>query len=385
MNVLVITKDVNVLREGSASRQKMEEYAELASHLFVIVLNTRRNKYDVQKVSDKLWIYPTNSWSMWSAPFGARHVAHRELWFQGKLQVSLITALDPCESGLAGVLIQRFSDRPLQVHVMSNVFSTFFRAESFGNIIRSAIAKYVLKHSQGIRVATANIRAAIADISTALSDRAFILPRIIEAEQLLREPVRVDLHEKYPAFKFIVLMVAPLIKRQNIDLALTVMQGILHVYKHAGLVIVGEGSEGSHIVKRAHDLGIDERVVIEPWNDNLSSYYKTSNVFLVTAVYEEYGDTIAEAAATGAAIVTTNVGVASTIIEHGDSGFICDPDHPETFVKSILSIMQNPGIRERIKINGTLFLSDYVGQSREEHLRLYQQAWEKVVTDWEKQ
>lgn len=364
LNVLLITKDVNMLREGTVARKTLEEYSKLAKHIFVIVLNNRRDRYKIQKVSDTLWIYPTNSWVWWLSPFDAARTVKREVWFQGHLQADIISALDPCESGLAGARVAGFSDKPLQVHVEHDVFDPHFVDESFANKLRVKIARYVLPRATTIRAASERIRASLADFSVAVGDKAVMVPRFIDVEQLAKEPVRVNLHEKYPSFRFIILMIAPLINDQNLELALTVLQGVSKYYEFVGLVIVGEGPERKRLMARARKLGLERKVAFESSGENISSYYKTANVFLVTALYEEYGDTIAEAAACGIAIVASNVGIASTLIQHGDSGFLCNPQDAESFVKSIALIMQNTGIRERLRINSHLYFENHTRATR---------------------
>jgi len=381
MNVLLITKDRQILQEGTPARGMVQEYATIVDHLFVIVLNDRAHKSEMQKVSEKFWIYPTNSWWWWTAPFGARNVAHRELWFQQRLQATLICALDPGESAFAAWLIHRFSHRPIQVTVLDDVFSNQYESGWLKRLLDREIAQFVLPGAQSVRVGSAAIKALVSRISVALAEHSFVLPRFVDTQRLIAEEVRVDLHQKYPQFKFIILMVASLTRSQNIELALTILQGVLRGYSHAGLVIVGEGADRMRLALLAEKMGLTEHVVFQSPDENISSYYKTANVFLVTALREEYGTTITEAAAHGALIITTNVGIASTIIRNGDSGFICDPSRPEEFVEKILAVIRDPSIRGRLRVNGALFVADSVGMSKEKHLQILKESWEKTTAE----
>src|SRR5665213_1578452 len=85
MNVLLITSDLNVLRDRSAARVAMGKYATLTKHMVVIVLNTNRNRYPVDKISDSLLIIPTNSYFGILAPLTALRLVRREIFFQGCL------------------------------------------------------------------------------------------------------------------------------------------------------------------------------------------------------------------------------------------------------------------------------------------------------------
>ena len=379
MNVLIVTSDVDTLKEGTAARRAITEYATLVKHLFVIVLNDRREKCEMQKVSEELWIFPVNALRWWTAPFEAVAVARREVWFQGTLQADLVSALDPSEAGVAGMLISRFSRRPLQVHVEHDMFGSRFASESFRNWVRARAARTVVTGADGIRVVTKHMQDVLSKMGNKVTSRITLLPRFIDVSGLADEPIKVDLHTKYPHFKFLMLMVAPLIPEQNVGLGLEVLHGVLKFYTHAGLVIVGEGSEQKRLEKRIQELGLTDKVAFETIAEDLPSYYKTANVFLVTAIYDEYGDTIVAAAACGCPIVTTNVGVAANIIEHGDSGFLCDPSKPQTFVMSIVSMIRNPGIRERMKVNGELFIQDHIAQTKAEYLAQYAALWTALI------
>ena len=67
-------------------------------------------------------------------------------------------------------------------------------------------------------------------------------------------------------------------------------------------------------------------MVFEGWQENLISYYKTANLFLLSSNYEGYGMTLLEAAAAGCPIISTDVGIAGellapeTLIKPGDLG-----------------------------------------------------------------
>lgn len=411
MNVLLVTADENVLREGSAARKAVMEYATLATHLFVIVLNSGK-RWRIQRISEKLWIYPSNAWSLWSAPIAAARVAGRELWFQNRLQVDLVCALDPCESALASFFIVRFtpyilapfaaikailgfssaedsalahaqrragfSGKPLQVHMEHDVLNPYMRDESFGALIRSMIARFVLPQASKIRITSERMLESLEELSPEVAKRAFILPRFVDRWALAHEPVRIDIHEKFPRFRFILLMVAPLLRDENLSLGLHVLVGVAHHFARTGLVIVGEGPERRHLKRLARRLGVEDRLVIEPMSSNYSSYYKTANVFLYTGLNGNT-DVLREAAACSALIVAPKIGAAPTFIKDGINGFLCDPEKPESFVRTIVEVLERPGVREKIKLNLHAASENREGEDKREFLRKLHESWEQMA------
>lgn len=378
MNVLLFTSDTAVLREDSAARARIMEYASFTKRLVVVALNRRRDAYKPLKISESLWILPTNSWIPLLSPFTAARIARRELFFQGTLQADLIAADDPCGSAVAGILLRRFK-KPLHIRIAENIFSPYFIAESLRTKARSLLARFTVGRAAAVIATSEAIRAELADINAAMADKTVVVPPYIDVEAFRKEPPRVNLAAKYPQFKFLLLVVAPLVASQNVQLAITALKSIVAQYKYAGLVIVGEGKQRRRLRAHARLAGLRDHVVFEDWNTNIHSYYKTCHVLLVPALYEEYGQTIAEAAACGAAIISTPIGIAPAIIENGISGFLCDASDAGCFTASVMAMIQDPHLRERVKMNVTLFLEKQVGAYADESKRAYKESWEKAA------
>ncbi|MDO8561722.1 MAG: glycosyltransferase family 4 protein [bacterium] len=379
MDVLMIVKDTNALREGTALRASILEQAKLVNRLFVIVENPRRDHYEIQRISETVWFIPTNSLCWWLAPYDALRIAKRELFFQGHLQTDIIVACDPCEAGFAGALLSRRYKKPLHIRIDQNVFSPYFISASFSNTVRAFFARRVVRASSRIQVASETIRASLSEIGDDVTDRTTILSPFVDAEVFLKEPVRVDLRAKYPQFKFIILMAAPLTPAQNFPLAIHVFSEVIKQYSHAGLVIVGEGRMKSKILSLASHFGVRNQVIIEGPSDNLVSYFKTASVLLVTAPYDDWNNTIAVASACGCPIVTTRVGIAPSIIVDSESGFLCDAEHPESFVSSIMKFINDPNVRARITINTSLYLQKNMEGGKDGYSRLIMEDWEKTL------
>src|SRR3989338_293942 len=379
LNVLMVTSDANILRQGTAARSIIEEYSRLAKRLVVIVINRGSDHYQPQKVSDSLWIFPTNAQLWFLAPWIAHRIARRELFFQGKLQVDLLSAHDPLLAGLTAFLIARSFQKPLNIVIEENIFSSHYEESSILNEVGSYFGRVVLRRASSVLAASENIRASLADISAAVAGRTIVAPAFIDGDSFQREPVKVNLAAKYPQFKYILLTSAPLSPSQNLSLAISAFRTIDTQYPHAGLIIVGEGSQRKKLALLAAQLGVGGKVIFEKWNANMNSYYKTAHVVLFTSRNEEYGQSISAAAACGAAIVSTRIGMAPAIIEHGISGFLCDASDPACFITSVMKMIKDPALRERIKVNVAQFLEKHVGTSREESLSRLRESWNKAV------
>ena len=383
MNVLLVTRDVRVLREGSMEHAALKERAASVKRLVVVVLNTRRDWHRVEKVSESLWIFPTNGYLRTFNPILALLIAQREVYFQGRLQTDLISGDDALTAGFTAWLVAMRYRRPLHIHIESDVLSERYMWSGLINAIRALFARFVVQQAHALRAGSEAVRGAIAELSALLAERTIVTPLYLDVDSVQRDVTSVDLRAKYPTFKFILLCASPLVRSQNVPAALSVLAGILRIYPHAGLVIVGRGPRRWRLWLQARRLGLSERVAFEKKSDNLASYFKTAHVFIQTSPYEEHDNTIARAAAAGCAVVTTNVGSAPAIIEDNVSGFICESGDPACFVRNITSMIKHTDVRERIRLNGMLAVQRYMNTDKDQRMRQYIDSWQMALKESE--
>lgn len=179
------------------------------------------------------------------------------------------------------------------------------------------MAKKYLPKADKIRVVSAKIKeyAQALLLKRGLNTPIEVKPIAIDEGEIKNSPVVEDLHKKYKQFDLIVLMASRIEKEKNIEMAIIAWTGVVKDFPHAGLVIVGKGSELAKLKHIVVSKKLDKSVIFEDWVDKktLYSYYKTADIFLNTSFYEGYGMTLVEARAAGCPIVSTDVGVASEI------------------------------------------------------------------------
>ena len=128
-------------------------------------------------------------------------------------------------------------------------------------------------------------------------------------------------------------MVSRLEPEKQINLAIKALADLMIKSGNIGLVIVGAGSEERNLVSLVSELKLSNYVKFEGWQENIATYYKTADLFLVTSRYEGYGLTIIEAKACGLPIVSTNVGVAR------EAGAIIVEEQPGVIANKISSLI----------------------------------------------
>lgn len=273
----------------------------------------------------------------------------------------VITAQGPEHWFLAWIL-SYFYKIPWQMQIHTDIFSLYFGRESLKSKMRVIFAKFLIPRTSCIRVVSERIRKSI--LSRFNLD-SVVLPIFVDVEKIKNAPVKIDLHQKYPD-KFIILMASRLTKEKNIGLAIEALSSLIRTNGRIMLLIVGDGSEKENLWRIAYSLRLRDNIVFEHWTDDLISYYKTCDLFLLTSNYEGYGMTLVEAASAGTKIVSSDVGIAPEILEKENIFHVGDKD----------DLIQKLKLASEGKIKS---VKPIVIQTKEEYLKFYKEGLEQCL------
>src|SRR3989344_4457332 len=188
------------------------------------------------------------------------------------------------------------------------------------------------------------------------------LPIFVDIEKIRNALIKTDLYKKYPG-RFIILMASRITKEKNIGLAIEAVGGLITHPLSSLLLIVGNGPELESLKLKVQSEKLERNVKFEPHAPDLVSYYKTCDLFLLTSNYEGYGRTLVEAAAAGAKIVSSDVGIASEILESECVFKVGDKSDLAEKLSSALNLKLPPP-------------KPLVSQTKEDYLRLYKSSFE---------
>ena len=209
-------------------------------------------------------------------------------------------------------------------------------------------------------VATAN--ALWADIS-----QPTIIPMGIDCQQfssgnatLLRSQLAKD--------TVILLFVGRLVKKKGVT-------DLLNAYalfsesqrKSTELWIIGDGSERKALEQLCQSLGLDNQVTF--WgklaNQQLPDYYAATDIFIAPSIRDSSGDTegqgvtLVEAMASGTAIISTDTGGISEVIEHNHTGILVAPQSPLALKSAIIQLLEDNKLREQMAEQGKHAAQNY--------------------------
>lgn len=376
MKVLSISSDRMLFSAGSPVADRMVGYARNVDELHIIVFSTTHARLESASLGKNVWIYPTSSlnkfWYVFDAYRIGLRVAKERLFKKGR---SLITTQDPFETGLVGMLLKKKLNIPLQVQLHTDVGSPYFKTGF--NRIRISIARFVFKKADTVRAVSNNIAEEIAQSFHVPPSKISVLPVMVDKEKILHSPITTDLKSKYPQFNPLILMVGRLEPEKNYSFAFSVFSEICKKSLSAGLVIVGNGSEEERLETYARELGIEKNVSFERNNSNISSYYKTADIFLHTSVFEGYGLVFAEAALSGCPIVSSKVGIAKGFEK--TEALICEVNDASCFIAAISELVVHREKRQEISSNAQKKINEQI-PSKEEFLQQHQKLWENTAS-----
>jgi len=376
----MISGDPNILDESSDAGRRMGEYRQVLGHLDILLCRG-------------------NIFSFVKAFFGGLEVLKKKKY-------DIITAQDIEHSFLAWLLSKRFGV-PWQMQIHTDIFSPYFVKSSVFNKLRVTLAKFLIPRARCVRVVSERVKESVVlflrsrDVTHPLAPsltvregetggglcKISILPIFVDIEKIRSTPVRIDLHQKYPGYDFIILMASRLTKEKNIGMAIEVMRELipplqpLPLTKGEGrgvgvsplLLIVGDGPERKNIESRIMDYELRDSVKIESFVpfETLVSYYKTADLYLLTSDYEGYGRTLVEAAAAGpdgtvgagCKIISSDVGISHEILED----------------ENIFQVGDVLALKERLlaAVGGQIKQpKPLTSQTKEDYLRLYKESLE---------
>lgn len=392
----MISTDRNIFREGSDANMRMKEYATLTKELHIIVFAKKSLGLNAIQIAPNARVYPTNSWSRFlyikDAYFLARSLflpamdiksnADLEV-IQAIPEVTLITAQDPFETGLCGLFIARMLRRPLHLQVHTDLFAPAFRRNSFLNILRVRVAKFLFRRRADIRVVSWRIKSSLFNemkFAVNRSPRVTVLPVFVDTEKFINTPPTFDLHQQYPGFDLIVLVVARLEKEKNVLAAIRLVEQVNKDKANVsiGLVIVGSGTQESMLKNYVKRTGMSDRIFFRGWQSDMVSYYKTADILLVTSLYEGYPLMFIEAAASGCPIMTPDIGSASDTLFSWNA-IVCPEGDDECLFRNLKTLASERVVRETFLASARAGVKRMKFQSKEEYLAEYKKMWETAA------
>lgn len=349
MRTLIISLDRNILGlpgafGDAAERHKL--YGKYVDSLDIIVMN--RGKAEVKKLSDEVRAYPTNSLSRFFYFWDAYKIGKK---IYNKRKFDLVVCQDPFLTGLSGYLLKKKTGCKLIVHSHGDFFGNFYwLKENWFNFPFVLIGNFVIQRADAIRAVSKGVaenfikmgfkREKIYQISTPVDLNKF--------SNYNKNKVQ-EIRKKYERKK-IVFFVGRLVQAKNISLLIDSFQEALLEYKDAVLLIAGSGEQKQELEEKIKNEKLENNIFLLGAIDHndLPSYYRVCDFFVLPSTNESFGKVLLEAAAAGKTSVASKTLGAQEIIKDGETGFIVPINDKNELKNKILKLLTGDELRKRM-------------------------------------
>jgi len=120
-------------------------------------------------------------------------------------------------------------------------------------------------------------------------------------------------------------------------------------YPAATLFMIGEGPEEKQLKDLAKNLEIDKSVIFLGYKKNPYSFVSKCDLFVLSSIYEGFGNVLVESLAVGTNVVSTDCPSGpAEILGNGEYGFLCSPENDTELADTMSKALQNPFQKEKL-------------------------------------
>lgn len=362
MKILFLSLDRDLLKNDPSKGvvKRHSTYSNLLDKQAVIVYAPDKFGLSDKRWQSNLQVYSSGGCCKLAAAWRMYQLGVQLL---SREKFDLISTQDPFETGLIGYWLKKKFRLKLNVQLHGDFFgSYYFIKQDPLNFVRRIIAKFLLRRADSIRAVSQRLAQSLQKMKIP-AKKIVVVPVFVDVAGFARKPVRLDLHLKYPG-KFLILSAGRLVREKNLTLLIKAFNQVCRDFPQAQLLIVGDGPDKKRLQKLVSFLNINQAVEFCGWQDDLASYYKTSDLFVVTSISEGYNRTIVEAMACGLPVVMTNVGLADEVVIDGVNGLVVALGDNEGLIKAMETIITDQALREKIILGGRKTIAGLFSQDK---------------------
>lgn len=171
-----------------------------------------------------------------------------------------------------------------------------------------------------------------------------------------------------------ILYVGGLREGKRVDILIRALVGLKSEHPKVKLHIVGTGSSLSYLKALSVQEGMERDVIFWGQADYFSipKFYKGADICVFPSRHEAFGIVILEAMASGKPVVASNGGAIPETISDGENGILVKPDDPDALAESILTLLRNDTLRNRLSRNALKTATNYSWDNiAEKYISLY--------------
>lgn len=344
--VLMISVGEHMIKNRlSDAVERHIKYSKGTKHLIIIAYANYKNNIKLTKISDKLYVRPTNLGKL-LFPFEALFLA---VLYYFRFGFDIVTTQDPFITAFIGVILKFIFGLKLDIQNHSDFFSSkyFMREKPLQYRLYYYIGRFLLRFGDHHRVLNYDERDAYLNFKIS-REKITVLPTPVNSNRFLVSFPEAEIENIKKEYnienKIVVIWVGRITPAKDWKFLIEITECIDN--PDIVFIALGSGEEEEDFKKEIHKktkknllfLGIIS-------HERLPIFYQTAHIYLHTSNYEGFGKTIVEAMLSGLPVITTNTSGARFIISNKEVGIIIDTKKPEIFKEKILELANNKALR----------------------------------------
>jgi len=150
-----------------------------------------------------------------------------------------------------------------------------------------------------------------------------------------------------------ILFVSRLVWEKNIETLFNIYDEAEAQHLDVNFIVTGVGVAeqiARKRMKKAIFLGFTDHTT-------LAKIFASSDIFLFPSVSETYGNVVVEAMACGCTPVIARGGGSQSLVKDGETGFLCEPNNAEEYIRKINTVLHDNILKEKMKLSGLQYTS----------------------------
>ena len=381
--LLVLTRDETILHEGSLSHRRFTDLRVLFLEVHIVLLDfrTAHEVEPIVRLFENVWVYTTKSSSWWTLGYDAYKIIEEQLVFSGGFRADIVLAEDPFVSGLIGYYIAKKHERSFQIHVYEDFFDESFVESQEHPALYEWVTHFVLKRVKSVRTKTEFQRSGVLALNPKITASVDLLPGYYDLEAWKNLQPTINLKERYPQFKFIILHISSMRAVSHSAEVLMGVAPILRRYPSIGLVILGNGPLRSQLERQVITLGLQNQVEFEPMPHEIVSHMKSAHLLIHISEDGAEDDIVLAAATVRLPMIVNSTGLAGRLFVDGESALFCVTTDNMCITENINRLLNENQTRSHVAMSAHDTVFERVEQNYDGYLASYRESVERSVAE----
>lgn len=248
-----------------------------------------------------------------------------------------------------------------KVYISERVNPSQMHAKGLSGLINRMLVKKLYKKADLVFTNSLGTRNSLDQDFGIEADRIKVIYNPIDLEKIkdfCQNSIEPEYEElfKHP----VVINVSRLNRQKGQDNLIRAFKRVKEDIPEAKLVILGEGELKRKLKRLAKRLGLKDDVLFLGWQKNPFKFIKKSKVFVLSSLWEGLPNTLIEAMACGAFVISTDCPSGpDEIINNNESGVLVPLQDEKALAVAIIKVLRNPVFAERISVEAVKRSQDF--------------------------